>query len=177
MGNPRWTESSVSPWQRGPRTSDLVAQAQQFAQTGKEQFLRTFAYAPDDKLTWSPSPTAKSALRIAAHVGIFNQAFAAILRAGKLPGASMEEVAAAMNAAEQGVLSREQAVQVIEESVVAVCAALGALTPEAIDSVVETPVVTRPMPFFMNLPGAHMGNHAAQVDCLQTTWGDLELHT
>jgi hypothetical protein len=115
-------------------------------------------------------------LRIAAHVGLSNQAFAAILRGEKMPGASMKEVFESMSAAEQGVLSREQALQIIEESVVAVCAALDSLTPEAIDSVVETPVVTRPMPFFMNLPGAHMGNHAAQVDYLQTTWGDLEVH-
>ena len=59
---------------------------------------------------------------------------------------------------------------------VAVHAALDALTPERIDSIVETPVVTRPMPFFMNLPGIHMGNHAAQIDYLQTIWGDMDFH-
>lgn len=156
--------------------SELIEQCKQSALRGKSQFLNTFAFVPDDKLTWSPSPTAKSALRVAAHVGITNQAFAGILRGEKMPGTSFEELIERMNAAEQGVTSREQAVQMIEESTAAVLAALDSMTPEAVGSMVETPVVNAPMTFFMSLPGMHAGNHAAQVDYLQTIWGDLAMH-
>lgn len=156
--------------------SELIEQCKQSAQRGKSQFLNTFAYVPDDKLTWSPSPTAKSALRVAAHVGITNQAFAGILRGERMPGTSFEELIERMNAAEQGVTSREQAVRLIEESTAAVLASLDSMTPEAVGSMVETPVVNAPMTFFMSLPGLHMSAHAAQVDYLQTIWGDLEMH-
>ncbi|MBI3920736.1 MAG: DinB family protein [Armatimonadetes bacterium] len=156
--------------------SEMIEQCKQSAQKGKSQFLNTFAFVPDDKLTWSPSPTAKSALRVAAHVGVANHAFAGVLRGEKMPGTDFEELIERMNAAELGVTSREQAVQLIEESTAAVLVSLDSLTPEAVGSMVETPVVNAPMAFFMSLPGLHMSTHAAQVDYLQTIWGDLDMH-
>ena len=33
-----------------------------------------------------------------------------------------------------------------------------------------------PMTFLMNLPGIHANAHAAQIDYLQTCWGDQEVH-
>ena len=32
------------------------------------------------------------------------------------------------------------------------------------------------MSTWVNLPGMHMDNHAAQIDYLQTIWGDLANH-
>ncbi len=156
--------------------TDLKEQAKQFALMGKGQFLKTFACVPEDRITWSPAPTAKSALRLAAHVGIANLGIAAVVRGEGIGAATMQEVLAQSEAAERTITTRQQALDLIENSVQAVLAALDALTPERIAGVVETPMLTAPMPVFMNLFGLHMFEHASQVDYLQTIWGDMEFH-
>ncbi len=50
-----------------------------------EMFLRNFSHVPDEKLTWSVTPTAKSALRIAAHAALYASRFARMNEEKKLP--------------------------------------------------------------------------------------------
>ncbi|NLC58550.1 MAG: DinB family protein [Armatimonadetes bacterium] len=149
-----------------------VAAVKEQTRMAKERLLKTFSFVPEEKLTWSPSPTAKSALQILAHTGTSNQSLAALLR-GEPGGAEEHE---RLHAAEAAITTRAQAVQLIEESTEEVLAALDTLTPERIASMVETPWLTAPMPFFMGLPALHMQGHAAQIDYLQTIWGDEQFH-
>ncbi|HPU00125.1 MAG TPA: hypothetical protein PLU39_19835, partial [Armatimonadota bacterium] len=58
----------------------------------------------------------------------------------------------------------------------AVLAAIDKVKPDEIDKIVETPFLKAPMSFFLTLFGSHMGQHAAQIDYLQTIWGDNEFH-
>ncbi|MBZ0214359.1 MAG: hypothetical protein K8H99_11205 [Nitrospirae bacterium] len=44
---------------------DPIESAKQRAVSGMEMFLCNFSHVPDDKLVWTPTPTAKSAIRIA----------------------------------------------------------------------------------------------------------------
>ena len=156
---------------------DLVTMCKQNAVRGMERFLKTFSFVPDDKLTWSPSPTAKSALRIAAHTACTAGNFAYLIRNGKFPTNDMAELFAGMNAEEQTVTTREAAVELLRKNTDDILAALDASTPELIASTLETPFgFSAPMAFFMNLPGSHAESHAAQVDYLQTCWGDREMH-
>jgi hypothetical protein len=92
------------------------------------------------------------------------------------PAGTMEEVFAKIDEAEKAIGSREAAVQLLEDSTSAVIAALDALAPEAIGSTVQLPFGAFPMKFIMVLPGSHMEAHAAQIDYLQTVWGDLDSH-
>src|SRR5690349_887989 len=64
---------------------DRIEQAKKRAVSGMEFFLRNFAHVPDDKLNWTPVPTAKSALRIAAHTALYAGRFAAMIRDRRLP--------------------------------------------------------------------------------------------
>jgi hypothetical protein len=45
----------------------LIASCKESAVWGMNVFLTTFSFVPDDKLNWTPAPTAKGAMRIAAH--------------------------------------------------------------------------------------------------------------
>ena len=36
---------------------DIVEQAVSFAESGKSRLLHSLEHVPDDKLTWTPSPT------------------------------------------------------------------------------------------------------------------------
>lgn len=142
----------------------------------KDRLLKTFAAVPDDKVTWSPSPTAKSALRIVAHIGVTNFGFTGLLRGQESQFASFEELFAYFDHEEAKITSREQAVKLIEDSSNAVLAALDELSEEKMASEVKGPFGTMPMTFWMALPGRHADNHASQIDYLQTIWGDLGIH-
>ncbi|HHX38836.1 MAG TPA: DinB family protein [Armatimonadetes bacterium] len=155
---------------------DPIEQAKQWTREGKSRFLNTFAFVPDDKLTWTPSPTAHSALRIAAHVGVCNQTLVGALTGEAAPSNDRAELLAMGEAAEKAITTREAAIQLIEESTETVLAALDQVKPDQIDKMVETPFLKAPMSFFLTLFGSHMGQHAAQIDYLQTIWGDHELH-
>lgn len=155
---------------------DPVEQAKQITRDGKQRFLNTFAFVSDDKLTWTPSPTAKSALRIAAHVGVSNQALLGVFSDQPMPKMSGAELHALGERLEAAVKTREQAVALIEETTEAVVAALDKVTPDQVGKMVETPFITAPLGFFMTLFGAHMSQHAAQIDYLQTIWGDEAFH-
>lgn len=156
--------------------SQVVEQARQSAIQGKDRLLKTLSFVPEDKVKWSPSATAKSALRIAAHCAITNHAFATWIRGQKLSVSTVEEAIAFIDAEEKKITERDQAVRLIEESAKLVDSALGALTPDRIGTQVDTPFGPFPMTFIMFLPGLHMQNHASQIDYLQTIWGDMDDH-
>jgi hypothetical protein len=155
---------------------EMIGIAKQATEAGKQRILKALSFVPDEKLTWSPSETAKSALRVAAHAGVSNGMFASILSGQKPSAGSMAEVFAAMDTAEKAITTREAAIKSVEESSSAIVAALDKMTPELVGSTVEMPFGSFPMAFFMTLPGSHMDAHAAQIDYIQTIWGDLDPH-
>lgn len=155
---------------------EVIGQAKQTIVMGKERFLKTFSFVPDDKLTWSPSSTSKSALQIAAHIGLSNEGMAGIVRGEKPPFSNMAELFQIMNVEEKKITSREQAIAVIESGTNTALAALDALTPEKLAGPAGVPGMEMPMAQFIMIIGSHVMNHAAQIDYLQTTWGDLENH-
>ena len=156
-------------------TSPAVAQAKMITTMCRDRLLKTFGFVPDDKLTWAPVEGCKSALRIAAHCGVANHNFIRIIQRIPFPE-DLSEMFAESRRKEESITTREEAVALIESSTQAVLEALDALTAEEIASDVPTPFFTAPMPFFMNLPGRHMDNHASQIDLLQTCWGDMDWH-
>ena len=41
---------------------------------------------------------------------------------------------------------------------------------------IDTPQGKTPFSFFLTIPAIHLYGHAAQIDYLQTCWGDQEVH-
>ena len=156
----------------------LIESCKKLAVEGMEEFLTTFSYVPDDKLTWTPTPTAKSAIRIAAHTALYAGRFASMIETRKLPGSgSLAERIARRIAEEAAITSRADIEVIFRQGTDAVLAALDSLTPELIASPLDFGVGTSPpMIFLMNLPGLHAISHAAQIDYLQTCWDDQEVH-
>ena len=154
----------------------LVEQCKRRTVESTKQFVTTFSFVPDDKLHWSPAPTAKSAMRIANHTAFYAGVFAEVIKTGRFPEMDREKHAAARKAAEEADTTREEVIDLLRKNTDAVLAALDALTPERIESMVETPAFPAPMVFFMELPGGHTDGHASQIDYLQTCWDDQEVH-
>ena len=154
--------------------SETIDNAKQVIEAAKNRLLTTFAHVPDDRLHWTPSPTAKSAQRIAAHAAIANFGFAAMTRGERLPADNLADVVRLSEAKELAVTSREQAVAIIEESTRHLLSAIDALTPERLRGDAYLPIGPMPMASFIFLGARHAEMHAGQIDYLQTIWGDLE---
>jgi len=159
-----------------PATRATIDQCQTYLTSVKGRLLTTFAAVPDDKLNWKPSPTAKSAIQLAAHAANSNFSLSRMIRRDPAPVGSMEELHEAMAKAEAAITTREQLIETLEKSTAEVIAALSTLDDESIVAIVPSPFFTAPMSFWMNLPARHIDNHAAQIDYLQTIWGDQEWH-
>jgi hypothetical protein len=165
------------PTQTTPDVTEMITQTKQSTEAAKAQLLATFAFIPDDKLTWSPSETARTALWIVGHCGVSNSAFATVLRGEPLQVPSdPEEAVALIRAGGKEITTREAAIALVEESTAEVLRALDNVSSEQIESAPLTPFGPIPFSIWMTLPGEHMGGHARQIDYLQTIWGDVRDH-
>jgi hypothetical protein len=157
---------------------DRIEQAKQRAVSGMEFFLRNFAHVPDDKLNWTPVPTAKSALRIAAHTALYAGRFAAMIRDRRLPQPeNLDEWLAQRVAEEVAIIDRQEMERVFRAGTEEVLAALDSVRPEEIDMTLDSGQGwSVPMEQLMALPGWHATLHAGQIDYLQTCWDDQQVY-
>jgi hypothetical protein len=143
-----------------------------------ELFLRNFSKVPDDRLTWTPTPTAKSAIRIAAHTALHAGRFAQMIRERALPKVeNLDQWLAQRNAEEELLTSRAEVEAVFREGTAQVISALESLTPDEIESTLDSGQGWQmSMIWVMGLPGWHATLHTGQIDYLQTCWGDQEIY-
>jgi hypothetical protein len=154
---------------------DFIAICSEQAKDALDHFLNDLGFVPADKLTWSPTPTAKSALQIAAHCAGYSGVFASIITAGKFPY-SLEEFRGRVQAAIDSITTLEEAEAMLRKGIAETIAALDTVKPEQIGAIIDAPHGQTPFTFFMTLPARHLNNHGAQIDYLQTCWGDQEVH-
>lgn len=156
----------------------LVASCKKSAVDGMEMFLRNFSHVPDDKLHWTPTPTAKSAIRIAAHTALYAGRFASMINDRRLPGGdNLEEWLAQRNAEEVALTSREEVERNFRRGTEEVIAALDSLSPEEVGMSLESGQGwSMPMTALMKLAGWHATLHTGQIDYLQTCWDDQEIY-
>lgn len=157
---------------------DLIENAKKRAVGGMEYFLRNFSHVPDDKLDWTPTPTAKSALRIAAHTALYAGRFAKMIRERQTPQPeNLESWLAQRNAEEVAITNREEVERVFRAGTDEVLAALDTLRPEDLELSLDSGQGwSMPMTQMVNLPGWHATLHAGQIDYLQTCWDDQEVY-
>jgi len=155
----------------------ITSQAKMVAGNAYQRLLTTFAAVPDDKLTWSPSATSHSALQIAAHCGFSNQFLAGRLSGEEMPvPANVEEMQEGIKKAIATITTRQQALDLLAGSIEKVNAVLDTVKPEALGTEVKTPFGQVTLGFLIFAPGIHMQTHAAQIDYIQTIYGDVDMH-
>lgn len=157
---------------------DLIESAKQSAINGMEMFLRNFSHVPDDKLTWTPAPTAKSAIRIGAHTALYAGRFAKMIRERQLPNpGDLGEWVAQREAEEVAITGREEMERVFRAGTAEVLEALDSLSADDLSMTLDSGQGwTVSMAWVMNLPGWHATLHNGQIDYLQTCWGDQEVY-
>lgn len=154
---------------------NYITMCKQRAVDAMDRFLRNLSFVPTDKLTWRPTPTAKSALEIAAHCAGYSGGFASIIRSRNFPS-NIDEFRAPIQSAIESVKTLEQAETMLRKGIADTIAALDTVNPEQVGTIIDAPHGHTPFTFFLTLPALHLESHAAQIDYLQTCWGDLEVH-
>lgn len=155
-----------------------VGYCKDFAVEAMESFLKDFSHVPDDKLNWSPTPTSKSALRIAAHTSLYMARFAKMIQARSLPNhENLEAWLAEREAQELAIVSREEIEPIFLKGTDDVLVALDSLSPDEIGMTLDSGFGwTASMTWLMRLPGLHTNAHGGQIDFLQTCWDDQVVH-
>lgn len=156
----------------------MIEASKQRAVSCMEYFLRNFSHVPDDMLEWTPTPTAKSPIRIAAHTALYAGRFAKMIRDRRLPAPeNLTEWLAQRDAEEVAVTSREEVDRIFREGTAEVLAALDTLSPEDVEMTLDSGQGwSVPMSQLMGLPGFHATLHAGQIDYLQTCWDDQQVY-
>jgi uncharacterized protein YndB with AHSA1/START domain len=148
--------------------SAQIQQAKQIAGMAFARLRDTFDHVPDDKLFWTPAGTAKGAVQIVAHTSYANVYFAAILRGDPMPDKPVPEVVADILRQEVNIKTRAEAKELLDRT--------SQETLDAYDTIDPMRATDPRVAFIMTLIGRHIDGHAAQIDYLQTCWGDMVDH-
>ena len=138
-------------------------------------FLCTLSFVPEDKLRWSPAPTAKSALEIAAHCAGYSGGFAKVISAGAFPS-TVEEFLSPIRAVISSISTVREAEEVLRKGIADTVSALDKVPTDMIEASILTPQGSTAFRFFLTIPSAHLTGHAYQIDFLQTCWDDQVVH-
>jgi hypothetical protein len=155
--------------------NELIALYRRQAEEAMDYFLQVLSFIPEDKVTWSPSPTAKSALQIAAHCAGYSGMFAWVIREGRFP-CGVEEWRSRVDASIAAITTIEEAEAVLRRGTAECLAAYDMVKLEQVWTTVESPQGSTPFTFFLGLPAGHLDGHTSQLDYLQTCWDDQVVH-
>src|SRR5579862_763485 len=115
---------------------DAIAMYKRRASEALDSFLHTLSFVPADKLTWSPTPTAKSALQITAHCAGYSGGFAEVIRSGRF-ASNVEEFLGPIHARIESITSLEQAETMLRQGIADTLAALDKVRPEQVEAKID----------------------------------------
>ena len=144
----------------------------------KELLCRAFSTTPDERINWSPSATARTPLQQVAHTAWALGSIHEILNGRTFQANSTAEADTSFREWERQFTTREAVLQLLERNSAQYVGWLDALTPEALTATVELPFGSGFAPLTAALAFApnHTQWHAAQINYMQTIYGDLDWH-
>lgn len=158
-------------------TPEAVAQATGNVERAHTRLVHLLSFVPDDKLTWAPSPSSRSSLRLVAHCAASNAFFTKVIKNGlPQPMPTPEEFFRGLSEGEATVATREEALALLEGTTADLRRAIDALTAIELDATPDSPFGPLPMSFWLEQTGEHLAYHAGQLAYMQTIWGDLDNH-
>jgi len=155
---------------------NIIPEAKAEFTRAKERIARALSTTPDDKINWSPGPCARTPLQQVAHGAMAICGIQGMLVGKPFPYADIVEADAAWRAAEKEFTTREQVLGLLEQSSAEYLAWLDTLTAEQLASTLQLPFGSFPMAAAITFAADHLRNHAAQIDYIQTVYGDQSWH-
>lgn len=157
---------------------ETISEAKAGFLRAKEQMARAFANTPDDRIAWSPSPTSRTPAQLVAHAAMAVEGLQNMTDGAPFPNVSNEEFDKMMREADQPYTDRAATSALLDKTSAAYVAWLDGLTPERLATVIEVPFGMGSLPISARLGFAaqHMSSHTAQIDYIQTIYGDRAWH-
>ena len=145
-------------------------------QSRASRLAQGLATTPDDRINWSPTPTARTPVEVVAHVATVISTFHQVMMGAPFPDIQMDNFDAILRRQEAQYKTRESAMSLFETNREAYAEWLGQLSPEALATEVEFPFGKVPMPVAIDMLNDHIVNHTGQLDYIQTIYGDRVWH-
>ncbi|WP_025229341.1 DinB family protein [Fimbriimonas ginsengisoli] len=166
-----WSDQEIS-------MAEVIQRAKQEFEQSRGRMMGLLKDTPDDKLNWSPSPTARSPLAIVAHAGIAVHNITEMLQ-GRPFGASTSAIAdKGFRKEEQEFTSRDEVVALFEKNAAAYVAWIDTLTEEGLNDPITFPfgLGTGTVLHGLTAAARHTEAHIAQLEYVQTIYGDQDWH-
>lgn len=157
-------------------TTYSVEEAKAEFTRAKDRLAKGLTSTPDDKINWSPSSTARTPTELVAHGAMSIEGMQRWLAGEPFPFESMAALDAFCRTEEKKFTTREQALSLLEENTEKFLAFLDSLSQDTLGSTFETPMGSFPMMSALTFPADHLRCHAAQLEYVQTIYGDREMH-
>jgi hypothetical protein len=143
----------------------------------KERMAHALSTTPDDKINWSPSSTARTPLQLVAHGAMGTTGIQNMLAGKRFPYAGLAELDTALRTAEKEYTTRAQVLGLLEQTSAEYLAWLDTVTPEQFAATLQLPFgPSVPMAVGITFPAYHLTGHIAQLDYIQTIYGDHDWH-
>lgn len=158
---------------------DQIATAAADFRQARAILERSLETTPDDRIAWSPAPTARTPLELVAHAADSVRHLHNTFRGIKFGPPTSAEGDRSFREWEAGFTTREAALDVLETNSGAYLEWLEALPPEELATLVEFPYSIGSLPIGLGITFVprHTLWHAAQIDYIQTIYGDRDWHT
>jgi len=144
----------------------------------KELLAHALATTPDDRLNWAPSATARTPIQLVAHSASAVKAIHSMLAGNTVEFGNPVEADRGFREWERRFDTREQVLRLLEESSAAYIAWLDTLTPDHLQDTATLPfgLGTAPVAIGLTFAPNHLLVHKAQIDYIQTIYGDHDWH-
>jgi DinB superfamily len=151
-----------------------IQESKQLFQMSVDRVKRILEKTADDRLLWSPAPTARTPLAQVAHVATSIHHIHTTMMGTRFATPTMEEADAEFLALELGITRREDALGMLDRNSQAYIDWLDQLSEERLSDMVPLPfdLGEAPLGFMLIMPAWHTNDHAAQMDYIQTCYGD-----
>jgi hypothetical protein len=151
-----------------------VEEARQQFENARKTLLENFAKIPDDKVAWSPAPTARTPIEIVAHCAEALGHLTGMMRSNPFEVPSTAEADRQFRQNEEAFTSRDQARDAFEQRAQDFIGLLEGLSEEDLDHMSTLPfgMGQAPMRVMITLPAMHTRSHVPQLEYLQTCYGD-----
>jgi hypothetical protein len=157
---------------------EAVEEAKTSFVQAKDRLIHGLNTTPDDRLNWSPSPSSRTPIQIVAHAANSVKHIHDMLdgRVFHIPTTAEAEKFHRSN--EKAYTTREAVLELLEANGSAYLEWLDAMTPDQFGATAEMPFKLGFMPVStaIGAQAQHMTWHAAQLDYIQTIYGDQDWH-
>lgn len=157
---------------------DAVSQAKTEFVRAKDRLIKLLAETPDDKINWSPSPSSRTPIQLVAHSAIAIRNIHRFLDGHSFEIKDPAKADEHFRVQENQFTSREQALELLDEVSTNYVSWLDALTPENLSAIIELPFNfgSAPVAAGLAFPWRHTQAHIAQLEYIQTIYGDQDWH-